>query len=278
MMKNYLLVLTCCLLLIISSCGLRSVRKIKGLVYNESVNRKLDLYSPKKPVQIKSPVLIFVHGGNWRSGKRSYYKFVGRGFAKKGVTTAVIDYGLNDEQQVEAMGAEVSRAVLWVKENISRYGGDPSRIFISGHSSGGHLAALVATKDLAAENPRDAIIKGVILIDAFGLDMHQYLLNSTKNSDTLYYKTFTRDRTIWMAASPVMYLKKTTPPFLLFVGGNTYPAIIHDSGQFFRKLKKLRESDTLITVEGKKHIPMIAMFSNGRNRHYPEILKFMGMP
>jgi pimeloyl-ACP methyl ester carboxylesterase len=94
--------------------------------------------------------------------------------ARKGVLTVIIEYPLSPEAQYQQMATASAKAVQWVKENIKGFGGDPDRIFVSGHSAGGHLAALISIRpeyfdSLSLPNP----IKGLILIDAAGLDMYR---------------------------------------------------------------------------------------------------------
>lgn len=270
-MSASLKLITAFSLLLFTQC----ISKKRGIIYDPEHKLALDVYSPKK-VNAKKDVLVFVHGGNWRSGKRSTYKFFGKGFARKGLVSVVIDYRLTDQTDYLGMTTDVGKAVKWVYKNISSFGGDSSQIFISGHSSGGHNAALLATvpdyfETLHIENP----IKGVILIDAFGLDMYTYLSNSVNKEDSIYYQTFTNDPSKWKDGSPIYYLKKSSPKFLLFVGGKTYPAIKENTDAFMTALKPFQPEAKLIKVNRKKHIPMIAQFYNPWNKRYKEILSFM---
>lgn len=253
------------------------VTRHKGLVFDEEHKLALDVYSPKK-IKNKKDVLVFIHGGNWRSGKKKTYKFFGKGFARKGLVTVVIDYRLSAITDFRGMGQDAARAVKWVQENISNYGGDSSRIFLSGHSSGGHLSALVATdqeylKREGIKNP----VKGVVLIDAFGLDMYSYLRNSQNAEDSIYFPAFTKDPALWKKGSPIYFLDKQSPPFLTYVGGRTYPAIKKYSNTFLEALKPLQPEAKLLVVKAKKHVPMIAQFYNPSNKRYDEVLDFIRM-
>jgi len=254
----------------------RCVSKKAGLVYDDKTQLKLDVYSPKNKKE-KKEVLVFIHGGNWRTGKRSTYKFFGKGFARKGIVTVAIDYRLTDVTDFKGMTQDAAKAVRWVQDNIAAYGGDVNKIFLSGHSSGGHLAALLATdesyfKELGITNP----IKGAALIDAFGLDMYTYLKNSQNKEDSIYYPTFSKDPQYWKKGSPMYFLDKTSPRFILFVGGSTYPTIKFYSTEFLRTAKIYRPETKLIELRRKKHVAMIGQFYNPRNRCYMDILEFMG--
>ncbi len=192
------------------------------------------------------------------------------------MVTVVIDYRLSNVTNYAGMTGDAARAIKWVKENISSYGGDTNRIFLSGHSSGGHLSALVATdqhyfKDQGIINS----VKGVVLIDAFGLDMYSYLKNSQNVEDSIYFPTFTKDPVNWKKGSPIYYLGKNVPRFLILTGSRTYPAIKLYSTEFLRTLIPYHPEALLIEVKRKKHVPMIAQFYNPWNRRYSDILEFI---
>ncbi|MBA3682844.1 MAG: prolyl oligopeptidase family serine peptidase [Bacteroidetes bacterium] len=166
--------------------------------------------------------------------------------------------------------------IKWTKENAAEFKGVTNNIYISGHSAGGHLAALVATDDsyfkkLKMRNP----IHGVILIDAFGLDMHKYLTVSKSAEDSIYTKVFSHHPEQWKKLSPINYLNKNTVPFLVLLGGKTYPAITQLNAIFYSELKKYQPNAPLIIYKRKKHIPMIGQFYNRRGKAYRDVLGFM---
>jgi len=268
MIRALFLLLT---IFIVSSCR---VSKTKDVVYNPSNNLLLDIYAPKK---IKKPkkILVYVYGGNWRSGRKGLYKFLGKGFARKGIICVVMNYRLNPTP-IDTMAYDVAKAVRWTKQNAFKFNGDTNNIYISGHSAGGHLAALVATdndyfKELNMSNP----IHGVILIDAFGLDMHKYLTVSNSPADSIYTKVFSSDPAKWKKLSPINYLNKNTPPFLTLLGGKTYPAITQLNDIFYTELKKYQPNAPLIIYKRKRHVPMIGQFYNGMGKGYKDVLRFI---
>lgn len=272
---NYQLIflLTACLLL--SACSIKPVSKTKHVTYNAKHNLQLDVYAPRK---IKEPkkILVFVHGGNWVHGKKSIYPFFGKGMARKGVIGVVINYRLSPATDYEGMATDVAEAVKWVKDNCNSFGGDPDNIYISGHSAGAQLAALVATDNryfekLGMKNP----IKGTVLIDAFGLDMYRYFSLSKNENDTMYRRVFSNDSATWKKASPAYHLSKSMPPFILFVGGKTYPVIRQMNQEFYAAVAKYQPATEFIIVKRKRHVPMIFQFINPGARAYKQILGFM---
>lgn len=257
--------------ILLSSC---KVVKNRNIVYSTERNLKLDVYSPKK-VDKPKEVLVFMHGGNWVRGKKSIYPFLGKGFAKKNIVTVIINYRLSPKGTNDSMATNAAMAVKWVKENISLYNGDTNNIFVSGHSAGAQLAALIATDNsyfdkLNMKNP----IKGTILIDPFGLDMYTYLTHYHKR-DSLYYPIFSNNPETWKKATPSFYFNKEMPPFLILVGTKTNDVIIKGSYDFFKSLQPYKPNTQLILVKGKRHVSMIFQFLNRRVKSYKDIIDFI---
>ena len=264
-----------------NSCAFRSIKRTKGIEYvksdpsNPISGQKLNVFSPGKS-EAKNDVLIFIHGGNWRSGRRYMYNFLGSRMARKGIVTVIISYPLSPKATYKEMAFSSALAAKWVKEHISSFGGNPEKIFISGHSAGGHLAALISVDNqffdsLHIANP----IKGTILIDAAGLDMYSYLKKENFDKDHTYLKTFTADPANWKKASPVYLLHPGMPPFLIYQGGKTYPSIKKTNEIFIHKLLPIAPATQHYILKCKRHIPMITQFFNPWNARYKEIIAFM---
>lgn len=266
-------------LLVFSGCALTGSTAHKNIVYAKASGKipeqQLNIFEPNKPDKPKD-VLIFIHGGNWNSGKKSQYSLIGRNWTKKDIVCVIIDYPLSPLANYKQMAEYTAKSVKWVQENIQHYGGNPDRIFISGHSAGGHLAALVALDDqyfkaLNMANP----VRGLILIDAAGLDMHGYLLDEHLSGDHTYLKTFTTDQKNWKEASPLYHLHPGMPPMTIFRGEKTYPSILSSNEKFLKALQEYAPETSHAVLKKKKHIPMITQFFNPWNRRYDQIRQFM---
>lgn len=239
------------------------------------MEQKLNIFAPKKHEQPKD-VIIFIHGGNWNSGRKGQYNIMGSHWAKKDVVYVIIDYPLTPAATYREMAVASAKSVKWVKENIAQYGGNPDRIFISGHSAGGHLAALIAINnkyfaDLGIKNP----IKGIILIDAAGLDMNGYLQEVKFPKENTYIKTFTNDPEIWKEATPLYHLHKNMPPMIIFRGGKSYPSIVSSNEKFVKTLPDFVSGTPYHIQKNKKHVPMITQFFFPWNKRYGQIRQFM---
>jgi acetyl esterase/lipase len=268
----------CCSTL--TGCFGKIIKK-KNIVYQiaDAQKRKselqLNIFSPGEAAGSKD-VFIFLHGGGWNKGKKSTYSFLGKRMARKGVVSVIIDYPLAPEADYNEMALASAKAVKWVKENISYYGGNPEKLFISGHSAGGHLAALISVRDkyfdsVGIKNP----LKGVILIDAAGLDMNNYLTNQEEKGGKHYLDAFTKDHANWKDASPIYHLHKNVPPMLIYTGSKTYPNIKSSNERFVIELSKHNVVLMYKIMKGKHHIPMIFQLYNKHNKMYDEMIGFM---
>lgn len=254
------------------------VKKVKNIQYvnNNSSANTLNVYYKADGIKDK-PVIIFIHGGSWSSGKKETYWWLGRNFARKGTVAVIINYPLAPNAQYEKMAEDCALAVKWVRDSISKFEGNTKKIFVMGHSAGAHLAELINAdpryfKQAGISNP----IKGLILNDPFGLDIHEYLLEAEK--DDYYYdflRTFTKKPEVWTDASPLNYVNNIHNPHLLFYGGKTYGAIRLQTPRLYERLKQNGVDVEIKEIKGKKHVPMIAQMIFGGNKLYEYILAFV---
>ena len=256
--------------------GIGIKRDISYRGQSHNVRNFLDVYYPKNKETPKD-VLVFIHGGSWDSGKKDTYWWLGKNMASKNVVSVIINYSLSPKSQYEEMAYDCSEALKWVKDSIATYGGSPDRIFVMGHSAGGHLAALINNdprffKKAGILNP----IKGVILNDGFGLDMLEYLNAAEKNKQTeSFLNTFSKDQNQWKIGSPMFYLENVQNPFLILVGERTYPAIKLQSDRLYKLLTEANKPTEINIIKRKKHKAMIAQMIFRHNQMYSMILTFM---
>jgi acetyl esterase/lipase len=118
-------------------------RTTLGLAYGSGPRFKLDIYQPAN-VTAASPVVVFFYGGNWTTGERGDYAFVGRALASRGIVAVIPDYRLYPEVRYPDFLDDSARAVAWTAKNIAGYGGDPNKLFLMGHSAGAYNAAMLA--------------------------------------------------------------------------------------------------------------------------------------
>lgn len=266
---------------LLCSCSFKGVKRTKGVVYLKAniasgkAQQALNVFAPRSQKKTH-PVMVFFYGGNWTSGKKSLYSFLGNRFARKNVVTVIVDYPKSPDARYDEMAADAAKSVKWVKDHIAAYGGDPDRIYVSGHSAGGHLAALISTDNkyfdqLKIENP----VRGTILIDAAGLDMGWYMKEVDYGPENSYLKIFGSTLEMWKEASPIDHISKGIPPMLILRGGRTYPALSSGTDHFIEALEKQGIQPKVILQKNKKHVPMITQFFNVYNPRYKDIINFM---
>jgi arylformamidase len=117
------------------------------LAYGDGPNETLDLFPAARA---NAPVLVFIHGGWWRSLDKADHSFLAPGFAEAGAMLVLPNYALCPAVRIEAIALQMVRALAWTFRNAALHGGDPQRIVVAGHSAGGHLAAMLLCCDWAA--------------------------------------------------------------------------------------------------------------------------------
>ncbi len=132
------------------------------IIYDRETGQKLDLYVPQNARN--APVLVFLYGGRWTFGQKEQYRFVANRFLTEGYIVVIPDYRKYPAVKFPAFVKDAAAAIAWTHKNIGDYNGDPNMIFLSGHSSGAHLGALVSTDPqyLKEYGLRRSVIKGFV--------------------------------------------------------------------------------------------------------------------
>ena len=227
---------------------------------------KLDVYRPRGATN--APVLLFVHGGAWRIGDKMFDTNVGKTFARHGVLTVSIDYRLSPEVKHPAHIRDVARAFHWVRNNIREFGGNPDDIFLTGHSSGAHLVALLALNEKYLEelgHTTDEIsgvipVSGVYLVSARGI---------------LFEGAFDDKAETLKDASPIMQVDEKQPPFLIIYGGKDLMSIDILSINLEHELKKHNSPVELLCVEGYSHGDTVWEIGKKKDRMTRAMLRFI---
>lgn len=137
-----------------------------GLPYGEREREFVDVFPADKP---GAPVLVYFHGGYWRTGSARENNYIAAPFVDAGACIAVVNYDLCPSVPIATVVAQARAAVGWIAANIAQHGGDGERLYLLGHSAGAHLVAMALADDSGAV-PHDALIGAAVVSGIYDLD------------------------------------------------------------------------------------------------------------
>lgn len=233
----------------------------------DPAKHKLDLYLPKGVE--KFPIVVFAHGGGWTLGSKDGFLGLpghkpadhGRFFAEHGIGAVFINYRLSPKAHHPDHATDVARAVAWTRRHVGEFGGDIDRIFLMGHSAGGHLVALVASDPsyLMAEGMTPSMIRGVIPISGV-FTLHADLTpagsapKELKGSTPAFLKhVFGENAEVYKQASPVAHVHKDMPPFLIAYADRDLPTLPAQAVMFQEALAAQGNSARKLLVSNRTH-------------------------
>ncbi|MDY8137709.1 alpha/beta hydrolase [Aquimarina sp. 2201CG5-10] len=191
------------------------------LKYGESPLQSLDIFPSNIP---NSPILIFIHGGYWRSLDKKSYSFVAEPFIKNDITTCIINYRLIPTVNMETVLSDIAASIQWIQKKAFQYNGNSNEVILSGHSAGGHLALMTY---LMNENLRSNI-KAIYSLSGI------FDLAPIKNSYLNEVLQLSQDdvETYSVSNKDLSHLKC---PVLLSVGSNETIFFIEESKNLYTK-------------------------------------------
>lgn len=234
------------------------VRKELDIAYYDGsdadpVKHKLDLYLPKD--QKDFPVVFFVHGGAWLHGDKSGFLglcgYLASSMARHGLGVVVPNYRLSPGVTHPDHIKDVARAFAWTHKNIGKYGGRADEIFVSGHSAGGHLVALLATDEtyLKVHGLTLKAIRGAIPLSG---------VYQIADMAHVYDAMFGTDVKVRRDASPVNHACSEAPPFLIIYADADLTACAREPAEAFCKaLKEQHASANSMEIKDRNHVSLL---------------------
>ena len=237
-----------------SEAARRRLGPPRRFAYGATAIEGLDIYPTNRP---GAPVNVFIHGGAWRDGRARDYAFPAEMFVRAGAHYVVLDFvNVQDAGgSLMPMVEQVRRAVAWLYRNARTFSGDPDRIFLSGHSSGAHLAAVVLTTDWRRDFdlPADTVKGGLCCSGLFDL-------RPVRLSARSQYIKFTDE--MELVLSPQRHLEKLSCPVVAAHGSLETPEFQRQSRDFVSAVKARGGPGQLLVAEGYNHFEILETLAN----------------
>jgi len=214
------------------------------VAYGAAEIEKVDIYKTRRA---NAPVLIYIHGGAWRSGRSAQSGYLAEPFVNAGAHFVAVDFNNVGETNgdIGVMVDQCRRAVAWVYRNAMSFGGDPNALYLSGHSSGGHLGGCVVITEWEKQGLPRNILKGAIL----GSGMFD--LKAPRLSARSRYVKFTD--AMEEALSAQRHLDRVHTPLVLVHGTLETPDFQRQSRDFDAAMRAAGKPVTLIVAKGHNH-------------------------
>jgi arylformamidase len=205
--------------------------------YGAGTRERLDVFpSPTAG----APTLVFIHGGYWQLNDKEPYAFLGEGVLNAGFNLALVEYTLAPAARLDQIVAEVRRGVGFVLDHAVQWGGDPLRVFVAGHSAGGHLTAMAMT---------DTRVAGGVAISGI-FDLEPIRLNYLNDKLRL-------DEAEAQRNSPIHHLPARSGPLVVTVGQDELPELIRQSDEFAAAWRRRGLPGQYLPLPGRDHFTIL---------------------
>ncbi|RZO10733.1 alpha/beta hydrolase [Pseudomonas moorei] len=235
--------------------------------FGPTLDETVDIFPAEEP---NAPVLIIIHGGWWRVTSSKEWSFLARGPVGLGFTVVVTNYSLCPKVSIDEITRQTRAAVAWVHGNASRFNGDPDRIFVAGHSAGGHLVGMLAITDWSGEYglPNDVVKGGIPISGLF--DLRPFRHSWLQPKLQLNYDTIERQ-------SPLFHVPADTSkfPMLITLGGDEPEEFHRQSKTFADAWAASGGFVRLLDQPGKNHFTALEGFESAESELCRAILELV---
>jgi arylformamidase len=236
------------------SDALRRARDGKiDLRYGAGPRQRLDFFACGRP---GAPTLAYIHGGYWQMNDKEPYAFFGEALLPAGVNLAVVEYTLAPQARLDQIVAEVRAAVAWVIEHAAELGGDAARVFVAGHSAGGHLTAV------AMDDPR---VAGGLAISGI-YDLEPIRLNYLNDKLQLDPAEAARN-------SPILHLPRQASPLIVAVGLGELPELIRQSEDYWAAWHGAGRPGRYLPLPGHDHFSILEELARPSGRLFAALVE-----
>ena len=237
--------------------------------YGPSAEETLDIYLPENPTA--APINIFLHGGYWFSRHKNDFRFLARGLVPSGAIMVVVNYALVPSVDLDELVRQCRAATAWTYANAQSFGGDGSRIYVSGHSAGGQLTAMMMMTDWPAfesELPADLVKVGAALSGIYDLAP----IPMTFMQENL---AFTSDQV--SRNSPEFFAPATDAPLIIAVGGDESDEFRRQSEALTKAWSEKGTDCSLMELPGINHFTILGEYADPESALSRAVQKQMGL-
>lgn len=240
--------------------------------YGPSAEETLDIYLPKNAANGAMPVNVFLHGGYWYSRHKNDFRYLARGMVPSGAALIIVNYALVPTVDLDELVRQCRAAVAWTYRNAETFGGDKEKIYVSGHSAGGQLTAMMMTTGWPAFEdglPANLIKGGCALSGIYDLTPMPLIYMQ----ETLQ---FTPDQVA--RNSPMTLAPATRAPLIIGVGGDETDEFLRQSREFAEHWGAPGGIECwMMTLDGANHFTILGEYADPKSVLTQAVLKQMGL-
>jgi acetyl esterase/lipase len=234
-------------------CAMRFGTEItRSVPYAGGPRHTLDV--ARRRTAVASPVIVFFYGGGWRSGNKAMYRYVAKALASRGYLVVIPDYRIYPEVCFPDFLRDGALAVRWVRDNAGRFGGDPAKIFLMGHSAGAYVAAMLAVDESWLCNV--GLVPGHDIAGLMGIAGPYDFLPLRDDTLKVIFGGANRP-----ATQPIFHVSAGAPPALLLTGGKDRIVEPGNAARFALRLRAAGNDATVVTYPRLGHLLIIAAFA-----------------
>ncbi|CAM3696485.1 alpha/beta hydrolase [Polynucleobacter brandtiae] len=249
------------------SSKFRAQHPPKTFAYGSSNAEKLDVFAPANAKDL--PVMIFIHGGEWNVGTKDAYSSLAAPFLQSNAICVVLGFDNIPPNTISGMVGQVRRAIEWVFKNAKQIGADQNKMYVSGHSSGGHLTSMMLVTEWQKQGLPANLFKGGVVLSGWtnlypdSLSIRQQYLK-LKPADIKQF-------------SPVDYAQNVTCPVIVAYGALESPYMQMQSEIWAKKLRSHSRLAGSYRVANHNHYQMPSLFTENNNQVIKATLAMMDL-
>lgn len=238
------------------------------VAYGPSTAERLDIF--RSTGRAPAPVQVFFHGGYWMSRDKADFRFLARSFAPAGAVLVLVNYALIPSVDMDELVRQCRAALAWVHDHARDFGGDPRRVYISGHSAGGHLVAMMMTTDWQAfaGAPADLVQGGCAISGIYELEP----IRRCYLDETLHLSAGEVERN-----SPLQLAPRARAPLAIAYGSLESDEFHRQATAFHESWSRQNVACRLIECPGVNHFTILDAFADRASPLGQAVMAQMGL-